>query len=40
MAAEDRDLILAESQELGRMLNALIASLKSAPLRRQPTTDN
>lgn len=40
VAAEDRNSILAESQELGRMLNALIASLKSAPLRRQLTTDN
>jgi hypothetical protein len=36
----DRDLMLAESRELGRMLNALIASLKPSPSRRQLTTDN
>ncbi len=40
VVATDRDNLLAESRELGRMLNALIASLKSVPLRRQLTTDN
>jgi hypothetical protein len=40
LAADDKISILAESQELGRMLNALIASLKSVPSRRQLTTDN
>jgi four helix bundle protein len=33
--------LLAEANELGRILNALIASLKSVPLQaRQLTTDN
>ncbi len=36
----DRDRLLAESQELGRMLNALIASLKPSASGRQLTTDN
>jgi four helix bundle protein len=36
----DRDRLLAESRELGRMLNALIASLKPAASHRQPATDN
>jgi four helix bundle protein len=37
---KDRESLLAEATELGRMLNALIASLKSSPSRRQLTTDN
>jgi four helix bundle protein len=40
VAAVDRDSLLAESRELGRTLNALITSLKSASFRRQLTTDN
>jgi len=36
----DRDHLLAEARELGRMLNALIASLKPPASRRQLTTDN
>ena len=36
----DRDRLLAESRELGRMLNALIASLKPSALHRPLTTDN
>ena len=35
-----RDRVLAESRDLGRMLNALIASLKPSPARRQLTADN
>ncbi len=37
---KDRESLLAEATELGRMLNALIASLKSSPSRRQLTTEN
>ena len=37
---KDRDHLLAESRELGRMLNAVIASLKPSASRRQLTTDN
>ncbi len=37
---KDQDSLLVEARELGRMLNALIASLKSSPSRRQLTTDN
>ncbi len=45
MAVAESDCLLAESRELGRMLNALIASLKSVSSRRQTdnrqlTTDN
>jgi four helix bundle protein len=36
----DRDRLLAESSELGRTLNALIASLKQSTVRRQLRTDN
>lgn len=36
----DRDRFLAEARELGRMLNALIASLKPTARRPQLTTDN
>ena len=36
----DRDCLLSESRELGRTLNALLASLKSASNARQLTTDN
>jgi four helix bundle protein len=36
----ERDCLLEQARELGRMLNALIASLKPAPRRHQLTTDN
>jgi four helix bundle protein len=36
----DRDSLLEDARELGRMLNALIASLKPVASRRQLTTDN
>jgi four helix bundle protein len=42
-SAEDRDLLLAEAQRLGRILNALIASLKPSTRTsalQQLTTDN
>ena len=43
LATVESDNLLAESRELGRILNALIGSLKphsAATNRRQPTTDN
>jgi four helix bundle protein len=40
LSAVDEDSLLSESRDLGRMLNALIASLKPSASRRQLTTDN
>jgi four helix bundle protein len=40
LSAVDKDSLLSESRDLGRMLNALIASLKPSASRRQLTTDN
>jgi four helix bundle protein len=43
IAVVERDALLMETQQLGRILNGLIGSLKSGPTSsafRQPTTDN
>jgi four helix bundle protein len=39
VSTQERDCLLSEAQELGRVLNGLISSLKSAA-PRQLTTDN